>query len=276
MKTVLLQLTISFLCLLPIGAYSRCLYTAGDVNGNLTTNGLDVIYAVNYLKGIGPAPPDSCDCQQYGMIYSAADANGNCEFNGLDIIYTVNYLKGIGPAPQGCPSCPPSMSDPYEWNMSDEYSSENNPTGPWSYGRKWSPDGGTFDLFTYRWGNSGWYLGNVGHGGPSIQAGPDLWAKDNSNGLPCVRWACPDSGFYSVNSTFIGWDSRGVSAITFVVVNNAIKFSAPLIANGDSTNYMSDYFYLNQGENIEFLIRWNYGVYSEYSWTLVHALIDRF
>ena len=32
-------------------------YVVGDVNNNSVFNGLDVVYSVNYFKGIGPAPP---------------------------------------------------------------------------------------------------------------------------------------------------------------------------------------------------------------------------
>ena len=85
---------------------AACDVTPGDANGNGTFNGLDVTYSVNYLKGIGGAPPDTCDCPPYLDLLAAADANGNCAYNGLDVTYSVNYLKGIGPAPALCDDCP--------------------------------------------------------------------------------------------------------------------------------------------------------------------------
>ncbi len=63
-------------------------FYAGDANGSNNVNGLDVIFLVNYLKGIGPAPDPLL----------AGDANGNCTVNGMDVIYLVNYFKG-GPEP---------------------------------------------------------------------------------------------------------------------------------------------------------------------------------
>jgi len=71
-------------------------FIPGDANGNDEVNGVDVIYLVNYLKGIGPPPPDPI---------LRADANGNCEVNGVDVAYLVNYLKGMGPEPMigNCP-----------------------------------------------------------------------------------------------------------------------------------------------------------------------------
>ena len=64
-------------------------FLPGDANNNGTVNGLDVVYLVNYLRGVGPAPNPLL----------AADANGNCEVNGIDVVYLVNYFKGFGPAP---------------------------------------------------------------------------------------------------------------------------------------------------------------------------------
>jgi len=162
------------------------------------------------------------------------------------------------------------------WNISNEYSITNNPNGVWSYGRKWSADGNSFDVMTVRWGTSGWYFGNVGHGGPSITAGPNLWAKDNSNGLPDVRWTSPLSGTFRLSTTFTGNDSRGVDVIAYIAMNDSIVFSDNVRSYLDSTQYSSSHFWLNQGDHIDFLVKWNGGVYSEYGWTRVNAIINRY
>lgn len=87
-----------------------CIYVPGDINGNGDANGVDVTYAVNYLKGIGPQPPVECpDCPNPGEnLFAAGDVNGTCQFNGVDVTYYVNFLKGIGPALAFCQSCPPA------------------------------------------------------------------------------------------------------------------------------------------------------------------------
>ncbi len=64
-------------------------YISGDANGNGQVNGIDVVYLVAYLKGMGAAPEP----------YLAGDANGNCVVNGIDVVYLVAYFKGLGEPP---------------------------------------------------------------------------------------------------------------------------------------------------------------------------------
>lgn len=84
-------------------------YIPGDINNNQMVNGLDIVYAVNFLKG-GPAPPG--DFYLYcplvpNPFYAAGDVNGSCAFNGVDITYFVRYLKMQVPALLYCANCPP-------------------------------------------------------------------------------------------------------------------------------------------------------------------------
>ena len=86
-----------------------CQYIPGDVNGNGEVNSLDIVFAVNYLKG-GEAPPMDCYlvCPSTpNPFYAAGDVNGNCTFNGIDITYFVRYLKLQVPRLLYCPDCPP-------------------------------------------------------------------------------------------------------------------------------------------------------------------------
>jgi hypothetical protein len=89
----------------PIG----CAYSPGDINGNHSVNGVDIVYAVNYLKG-GPRPPVDCGgiCLEPSPFYAAGDVNGNCTFNGIDITFFVRYLKGQVPSMLYCQDCPPA------------------------------------------------------------------------------------------------------------------------------------------------------------------------
>jgi len=102
---------------------------AGDANGNGTCNGIDAVFLVAYLKGIGAPPPDSCQCPTPDFLYLSADANGNCEVNGLDITYLQYYFRGSGPAPTFCADCPVwglmNKKKPYESQTGGEAKNEN-------------------------------------------------------------------------------------------------------------------------------------------------------
>jgi hypothetical protein len=88
---------------------SACSYVPGDVNGSGNSNGLDVVYMVNYFKGADPPHEECRSCADFGpgMIYPQGDVNGSCSWNGIDVTYFVSYLKGIWPSLRYCEQCPP-------------------------------------------------------------------------------------------------------------------------------------------------------------------------
>ncbi|MBD3332782.1 T9SS type A sorting domain-containing protein [candidate division GN15 bacterium] len=160
------------------------------------------------------------------------------------------------------------------WSFVNDYSETSNPSGEWSWGRKWSPTGSSFDLMTVRW-TDGWYLGNAGHGGPSIgDWGPAMWAKDNSNGIPAVRWTCPQDGFYDLSALFIGNDSRGVDNGVYVILNSSSIFTGLVQAHRDTVSFDTTQVWLAGGDRIDFVLRWHGGVYSEYGWTNLRVVIQ--
>lgn len=162
------------------------------------------------------------------------------------------------------------------WSAATDYSITENPNGAWSYGRKWSPTVSAIDLMPVRWGDSGWYLGNWGHGGPSIQGYVNMWAKDNSNGLPALRWTAPRVGTYSVDIEFTGNDSRGVDVYAFVIVNSVEMFSQRILGSGSLAHYSAQNIAMNSGDTIDLVVQWGGSVYYEYNWTLVSATVTDF
>ena len=64
-------------------------WSAGDFNGDGVIDVGDVVYAVNYLYGAGPAPEP----------VELGDANGDGSVNVGDVVFLINYLFGGGPAP---------------------------------------------------------------------------------------------------------------------------------------------------------------------------------
>ena len=97
-----------------IAPAAGCHYISGDINGNGLANGVDIVYAVNYLKGALSNPPQiDCgtpvgQCPEASPFYAAADVNGSCAFNGVDITFFVRFLKSEVPNLLYCPDCPPS------------------------------------------------------------------------------------------------------------------------------------------------------------------------
>jgi hypothetical protein len=86
-----------------------CHYIPGDINGNFSVNGVDIVYAIGYLKGPGFPPPNRCDiCPEPLPFYAAGDVNGNCAFNGVDITFFVRYLKLQVPSLLYCLDCSPA------------------------------------------------------------------------------------------------------------------------------------------------------------------------
>jgi len=72
-----------------------CDFVPGDANGDENVIGSDVTYLINYLRSIGPNPPDSCYNTNTGTwLYSAADANGDCAVTSSDVTFLVNYFRG--------------------------------------------------------------------------------------------------------------------------------------------------------------------------------------
>jgi hypothetical protein len=91
-----------------VEAMPGCEYVPGDINGNGDVIGSDITYGVNFFKGIGDVPPDSCwDDSLDSWLYVAGDVNGNCEFLGSDITYMISYFRGHNPELHYCPRIPP-------------------------------------------------------------------------------------------------------------------------------------------------------------------------
>lgn len=171
---------------------------------------------------------------------------------------------------------PATTSHADVWSAQADYSTTANPSGVWSYGRKWTPTSASMDLMTVQWGSSGWYMGNFGHGGPSIQGYVNLWAKNNSNGLPVVRWTAPRDDLYYLDTTFTGNDSRGVDVYAYVVVNDSSVFSQRILGNGSTAHHAAAELALRSGDTIDFVIEWGGSVYHETSWTLLSTLVTDF
>jgi len=87
---------------------SSCDYLPGDINGDGIVIASDVIYGVNYFRGTGNTPPDSCQLPDESWLYAACDVNASCSFLGSDITYMIRYFKGQSDTLRWCPDVPPA------------------------------------------------------------------------------------------------------------------------------------------------------------------------
>jgi len=139
------------------------------------------------------------------------------------------------------------------WNMSEQYSNSNNPNGAWSYGRKWSAATNNFDLMSYIYnGTTTFWLLGYGIWYPSIQAGPWMWSGQNTRGMPCTRWTCPESGFYNLTASFTGYDAQ-----VYITKNDSIIFSALVQPSNQTTNFSVNNLSLSASDHLDFLIMGN-------------------
>lgn len=169
------------------------------------------------------------------------------------------------------------------WDAASDYSIANNPNGVWSYGRKFGPSDSAFNLMTVRWGDAGWYMGNVGHGGPSISGGeglapedrlPHLWAKDNSNGLPVLRWTSPQDGLFRIVGTFGPGDARGVNNRVYVAINDVIVLSGTIDSPPQAVPFDIAGSAMRAGDTVDFVTEWTGVGNSELGWMQVRAVIS--
>lgn len=88
--------------------FSSCDYLPGDINGDDIVIASDVVYGVNYFRGTGNQPPDSCQLPDESWLYVASDVNASCSFLGSDITYLIRYFRGQSDTLRWCPDVPPS------------------------------------------------------------------------------------------------------------------------------------------------------------------------
>jgi len=203
---------------------------------------------------------ETCEEQSDACTTAPCDTDADCD-DGL-------FCNGTETCDHG--SCQANAD-----SLVDTYSTVSNPSGNWTYARTNSVTASTVDVLGVRW-EAGWYLGNFGHGGPSVLdstgTGPSLWAKDNSNGFPVIRWTAPSAGVYDVLGEFEGNDPRGVNNNVYVVVNGAIEFNDLLTSPSDIAPFTMNALALSSGDYVDFTLT-NNGGNTEFGWTRINAAI---
>jgi hypothetical protein len=158
------------------------------------------------------------------------------------------------------------------WKMSDSWSTTSNPNGAWSYGYRTSASGENFGLLTYMLNGTFWLRG-WGIWSPSIQADP-LVHSGFGNAYAVVRWTCPETGYYKIESAFTGWDSRGVDILVWVVTGGQPVFSGEVHGYLNSAPYTNT-IALQKDAYLDFIVAWDTRVPSyDGGWTYITGIIS--
>jgi len=164
------------------------------------------------------------------------------------------------------------------WNTATDWSTVQNPTGAWSYGRKWAAAGEGFDLMSQRWhnvsaGGTGWYLGGT-QWAPSVMDSAYAWPGDNTGGIPAMRWTCPTDGIYDIDALFTGADSRGTSVHTYVVVSGAVLWTDRIDSYLGTASMSLPAVSLLAGQHVDFVTAWTGATNAGYNWTTINGTVQ--
>jgi hypothetical protein len=169
----------------------------------------------------------------------------------------------------------PNISLAQVYNAATNFDAGNNPTAAnfWSYGYE-TTLGGVFNLFSSRFetspGLDSWaivstpypyvYPRVVHNGTTNILNWDEMVVNPNvlllhpgpMNEYAVVRWKAHNSGRYSIEFTYTGFES-GVSTDVHLLFNNAVLFSSSIDGVGD-TAYNRQVLSLNYGDMIDFAV----------------------
>lgn len=169
---------------------------------------------------------------------------------------------------------------PTVWDVTAQYSSTQNPSGAWSYGWKPAAVGDGFTLMTYKLVNQDgtfWaraYGGAPGIAAPGFYPSPMLWAGQNTSGLPTIRWTCPSSGTYRIQTTFTATDTAGNRILVSIATGNTALLSGAVLAQGTTAPYDGTVS-LQAGDHVDFLVAWDSSTpYAPGGWTGITGTVS--
>jgi tetratricopeptide (TPR) repeat protein len=156
---------------------------------------------------------------------------------------------------------PPSMLIGRAWDLSKDYSTNQNPNGPWAYGYRAVAAGTNFIKYRDRkrdtsGGISYWQSPDVKSAlikfdSGKIHASHDCWASPNA--MPVARWVVPSTGTYEVVAKFSGLYRNGNTKL-FVVVGGTVCFEDDWQKAGERRTFARA-MNLEAGQTVDFAFR---------------------
>src|SRR5207249_1939122 len=83
----------------------------------------------------------------------------------------------------------------------------------------------------------------------------------------------PTNGLFTISGNFTGADSRGVDTLVYVVTNGVTAFSGHVQGYQAVVPFTNIVVSLTNGAYIDFVVVWGGGVFSEYNWTGLGAVV---
>lgn len=158
-----------------------------------------------------------------------------------------------------------------QWNLSNDFSGTNNPNGVWTFGSRTLGNLSAPGLSVYTtpgsqfgWDQS-WYTGTLPYVSKNVTSTTQTFSTVTyapaqvglhpgaAGEYSIVRWTAPNTGLYSLASTFIGIDCCVTSTDVHVLVNGTSFFSGFVNGYGASQSY-SNTFALTSGDNVELVV----------------------
>lgn len=167
------------------------------------------------------------------------------------------------------------------FNAANDFSDASNPNGVWQYGFS-TTLGGTFTLYTSNsdpdfpptsldvWNRPTFANPSVFHNFTSNQfnfftvslAPNQLAFHPGPNGeYSIVRWIAPQSGNYSLATTFSGADVVGTTTDVHILRNNTSLFSGSIVGFGNTRSFSSN-LSLAEGDILDFAVGFGGNGYS--------------
>lgn len=112
---------------------------------------------------------------------------------------------------------------------------------------------------------------------PSVKRLKDgvwMWAKDNEEGCPAIRWTCPKAGRFNIKGSFGGEDKSFAEVLAYVVVNGAVVLEGKVM-KGEALGFNVKDVPIQSEGKIDFVIKWGGAGDAAGNWTKIDGVVRR-
>jgi hypothetical protein len=107
-----------------------------------------------------------------------------------------------------------------------------------------------------------------------LKDGVWMWAKDNEEGCPAIRWTSPKGGRFNINGSFRGEDKSFAEVVAYVVVNGVVVFEGK-VTKGEALGFNVKDVPIQTEGKIDFIIMWGGAGDAAGNWTKIDGVVRR-